>query len=256
MRRLGQAHSRRGFTLIELLVVIAIIAILAAILFPVFARAREKARQTSCLSNIKQIATAIHMYATDHDQRLWQYYHVPDWYIWESGPGYGEPYGIPRLLDPYIMNLQIWQCPTLRDKCSYAVNFDIFSWLSTFSGGWWKAVNLGQIPTVAETCIMLDGPGYCFEWGFAGFTGAVRDWCKGVGGPAVAGCCAGDATDPYWEVIGAWDNGEHGSSSWPHNGGSNFAFLDGHAKWLSAQAAWSTPNLYWPPPPEWGFPSW
>ncbi|MGQ9733315.1 MAG: prepilin-type N-terminal cleavage/methylation domain-containing protein [Candidatus Zipacnadales bacterium] len=61
---------RRGFTLIELLVVIAIIAILAAILFPVFAKAREKARQTSCLSNIKQISLAMLAYAQDYDERF------------------------------------------------------------------------------------------------------------------------------------------------------------------------------------------
>ena len=61
---------RRGFTLIELLVVIAIIAILAAILFPVFARAREKARQTSCLSNVKELALALLMYSQDYDETI------------------------------------------------------------------------------------------------------------------------------------------------------------------------------------------
>jgi prepilin-type N-terminal cleavage/methylation domain-containing protein len=60
--------ARKGFTLIELLVVIAIIAILAAILFPVFARAREKARQTSCVSNLKQVALASLMYTQDYDE--------------------------------------------------------------------------------------------------------------------------------------------------------------------------------------------
>jgi len=88
MRRLRQAQPRRGFTLIELLVVIAIIAILAAILFPVFARAREKARQTSCLSNVKQIALAAHMYAQDYDEK-WPRcsLYTPDWsqgWFWYS----------------------------------------------------------------------------------------------------------------------------------------------------------------------------
>jgi len=68
---------RRGFTLIELLVVIAIIAILAAILFPVFAKAREKARQASCQSNLKQLALSAVMYRTDYDERNLQYYRGP-----------------------------------------------------------------------------------------------------------------------------------------------------------------------------------
>jgi prepilin-type N-terminal cleavage/methylation domain-containing protein/prepilin-type processing-associated H-X9-DG protein len=110
---------RHGFTLIELLVVIAIIAILAAILFPVFARAREKARQTTCLSNLKQIALASQMYSQDYDGNF------PSSLIGGAVPGSydqaninimvaGERYygGYPTLLNPYIKNTQVFWCPS------------------------------------------------------------------------------------------------------------------------------------------------
>src|SRR5579871_2552501 len=92
-------HSRHGFTLIELLVVIAIIAILAAILFPVFAKAREKARQTSCLSNQKQILLAWHMYAQDYDETVIPYS--------STGASGGYVYPWTLLIQPYSKNLQI-----------------------------------------------------------------------------------------------------------------------------------------------------
>ena len=93
---------RRAFTLIELLVVIAIIAVLAAILFPVFAQARDKARQTSCLSNTRQIGSAVMMYSQDHDEGL------PPW--WTSTPG-GYWYWHVHL-KPYVKNLQVFICPS------------------------------------------------------------------------------------------------------------------------------------------------
>jgi prepilin-type N-terminal cleavage/methylation domain-containing protein/prepilin-type processing-associated H-X9-DG protein len=100
--------NRRGFTLIELLVVIAIIAILAAILFPVFAKAREKARQTSCLSNLKQIALAIQMYTQDYDEIYPLEYNVPgNWPLWEDE------------LQPYIKNWQIFHCPSYNTTNVY-----------------------------------------------------------------------------------------------------------------------------------------
>jgi prepilin-type N-terminal cleavage/methylation domain-containing protein/prepilin-type processing-associated H-X9-DG protein len=111
---------RRGFTLIELLVVIAIIAIIAAILFPVFAQAREKARQAACMSNLKQMGTAFAMYTQDYDERL------PDrrdlkvslpggWKPWTSWPT-SDPRAAwaAIVLDPYIKNIGIWYCPSVQ----------------------------------------------------------------------------------------------------------------------------------------------
>lgn len=101
---------RRGFTLIELLVVIAIIAILAAILFPVFAQAREKARQTSCLSNFNQIAKAQMMYKQDNEET-----YTP--FMWGPGDG-GFSYNWqtcftwPQMIQPYVKNWQIHRCPS------------------------------------------------------------------------------------------------------------------------------------------------
>src|SRR5690349_22952387 len=95
--------KRRGFTLIELLVVIAIIAILAAILFPVFAQAREKARQTSCLSNTRQYATATLMYTQDYDETF-----PPNSYL-SGGVCVATFYSV---VNPYVKNSQITQCPS------------------------------------------------------------------------------------------------------------------------------------------------
>jgi len=113
-------RSEDGFTLIELLVVIAIIAILAAILFPVFATAREKARQTSCLSNFKQGALGIAMYVQDYDETMVPLVNGPD-------EGWGYDWTIdkvwPQLTAPYTKNYQIHRCPSdpyARDAVSMA----------------------------------------------------------------------------------------------------------------------------------------
>ncbi len=122
------SESRRGFTLIELLVVIAIIAILAAILFPVFARAREKARQASCQSNLKQLALAVLMYNQDYDET-----YAPFAYV--TATGFVTAFD---MLLPYLKNNQILLCPDDKvgrvigtnpiipsppaPKCSYAAN--------------------------------------------------------------------------------------------------------------------------------------
>src|SRR5438045_2253444 len=97
---LNKTTPRRGFTLIELLVVIAIIAILAAILFPVFAQARDKARQAVCLSNCKQLGTAIIMYTQDYDEVLPQGYNGPSKNSWG------------KVTVPYVKNTDIFTCPS------------------------------------------------------------------------------------------------------------------------------------------------
>ncbi|HEY3412370.1 MAG TPA: prepilin-type N-terminal cleavage/methylation domain-containing protein [Armatimonadota bacterium] len=111
--------GRRGFTLIELLVVIAIIAILAAILFPVFARAREQAKRSACVNNLKQIGTAMVMYLDDNDLRM------PDrrdlktslpggYHPWTSWPASDPRCGWAALvLGPYIRSNDIWNCPSI-----------------------------------------------------------------------------------------------------------------------------------------------
>jgi prepilin-type N-terminal cleavage/methylation domain-containing protein len=107
-KRLRSRLRTKAFTLIELLVVIAIIAILAAILFPVFAQARDKARQAACLSNEKQIGTSITMYAQDYDETL---PNCNSWgYAWT--PAIKDRY-IQQLTAPYVKNETIWYCPSV-----------------------------------------------------------------------------------------------------------------------------------------------
>ena len=110
---------RRGFTLIELLVVIAIIAILAAILFPVFARAREKARQTTCLSNVKEMDLAILMYVQDYDERymIHRCQSASHTSLWPLDCYFEAIY-------PYTKNMQIYDCPT-SNHAIYGAGCDI-----------------------------------------------------------------------------------------------------------------------------------
>ena len=99
-------RARRAFTLIELLVVIAIIAILAAILFPVFARARDKARQTTCANNLKQLSTATNLYYQEWDGYFPKFGGV-------VAPG--EKFGFGNLLKPYVRTIDVFHCPSGAD---------------------------------------------------------------------------------------------------------------------------------------------
>lgn len=140
MRSNPHREQALGFTLIELLVVIAIIAILAAILFPVFAQARAKARQATSLSNMKQQGLALQMYAQDYDEQ-----YICEWpfnNFWgQSDPGsYGANYTFHPYLNPYIKNKDIWKAPgsgteAVVSRKIYGTG-DVRGWDANLDGGY------------------------------------------------------------------------------------------------------------------------
>jgi prepilin-type N-terminal cleavage/methylation domain-containing protein len=142
-------HTRRAFTLIELLVVIAIIAILAAILLPVFAQAREKARQIACLSNMRQIGLATLMYAQDYDENIVRT---------ELGGDSGQEYYWADMLAPYIKNRDIFVCPNSGVRMQYSPT-------TRLSLQW--GYNYGINDIIAANCTNADDPG-CRHIGVAG----------------------------------------------------------------------------------------
>ncbi len=138
-------RKKSGFTLIELLVVIAIIAILAAILFPVFAKAREKARQASCSSNLKQIGLACTMYFQDYDERLLHYRH--------EAPG-NTSILWRDMIAPYIKNTQIFTCPSAATEQGYGWNYRYLGWPNAGGTSASAASSLAEVTSVAETVMI------------------------------------------------------------------------------------------------------
>jgi len=185
---------RRGFTLIELLVVIAIIAILAAILFPVFARARAKARQASCLSNLKQIAIADAMYTQDYDERLAAYFIFPG-----GTPDGAYYYYYDEMLAPYMKNQELWDCPddTGAQDRDYGPNYS---------------------DTGVPNPVTGDGYLYCFQ------PIAIFDYPAEV-------AIYGETQGYFWRYKSG--GVERLVYRHPRDQGNNWNFLDGHAKWLS-----------------------
>jgi len=243
-------RSGRGFTLIELLVVIAIIAILAAILFPVFAQAREKARAVTCVSNLRQLGTAIQMYATDYDQKY------PYWNWGASGQGGGNMKSLWHVaIFPYVKNTGIYACPSDGQNWGQSTT-DLYWWSiptaqrqidapmfetpaisgsggidriplsygigETFHNSGWGESSL---PAPASTAVLSESPVLLGDlWGidnrpnariamrFAASKTADAPW----------------GTDQVFVWNPAWDVNTR------HQGGLNVAYADGHAKWMRA----------------------
>ena len=199
-------RSFRGFTLIELLVVIAIIAILAAILFPVFAKAREKARQASCSSNLKQLALGALMYAQDYDELLMPlYYDVPDHMSWAV-----------NFLQPYVKNMNVVECPSTKAK-SYGWNDQYLSHRP-----------MAALAVPAETvmfcdvkrCIISSRRGYSWNLGVY----AASHFASSTMPPAPFS----DEDDLPLAGDPIYSPRARGT----HNGGPEVAFVDGHVKWM------------------------
>lgn len=213
--------SHRAFTLIELLVVITILAILVALLFPVFARMREKARVTNCTSNARQLGMALLMYAHDYDEMLpipWHFLGEPSWCL---------PYGSwKQLILPYVKNSQVFICPSkpraypcpagmpLPDTGSYGVN------------AYWSE---------------LDNPS---SWHLASFEQPSQTFLLGENND-------GDwVVEPGKDKSGKWrcSDGRWPGPGWyyaRHFGGSVWVYADGHAKWLKAGKAFANDCWLW-----------
>lgn len=208
-----QSRNNVGFTLIELLVVIAIIAILAAILFPVFARAREKANQSSCLSNMKQYALAWHMYAQDYDETFGGCRHDinengvrVDYMMWWE------------VLDPYVASDALRVCP--GDKTQ-----------DPGYGGNWRG--WGYVIGHATRGLRASPPAYdpiydglpMAEIAHPAQLVMMGDSYDSTASPRMYRYYLYREANDYPERFGR------------HNMGNNFAFCDGHAKWIACANA-------------------
>jgi len=248
--------KRRAFTLIELLVVIAIIAILAAILFPVFARARESARRASCASNLKQIILAYNMYTQDYDEMT-----VPNFELDNNlgggsvtggTGGYAYPYW-PDILYPYTKNKQIFKCPSTdsalataageRGLVGYAYNQANIQndYIVYDEGGKSHGVSMAKFGHPSTTIVFSDGFLYNGPW-FAGSAvdnSSDQDGVYGAYNPNTPLFHADNSSfsnlDDGKLIAGGGTTGVSRSTDRvlrAHFDGANYAFVDGHVKWL------------------------
>ncbi len=242
--------TRRGFTLIELLVVIAIIAILAAILFPVFAQARESARKASCTSNLKQVGLAILMYTGDYDETLpWSasnavtptmtWYDLVEPYVKVGAQGFGfagSPvktfYTCPsfpntsvpaRAGDPAPPSFTAAQ---ITPAMSYAANGNIMPMGNrSFPGFWFPGLItiLAQLGAPANVVLA---------------THAMGTRPAVAGDDTTTGCTGNESGTPPGAPAPQGGAGVYCAARYKHNGGSVYLLADGHAKWFRGPDSW------------------
>jgi prepilin-type N-terminal cleavage/methylation domain-containing protein/prepilin-type processing-associated H-X9-DG protein len=223
----SRIHRDQGFTLIELLVVIALIAILAAILFPVFAQARDKARASTCLSNVKQIALAGSMYVQDYDEQM-----VPTYQYYD---GFSGNVNYLRwwydMINPYVKNWGVLQCPSGR-----AFNTSGVTKVDTNNGvgGVWISY------------------GTCSNTWCVGSFGSAKSYAAVVEPANTIWVAESSSASPeLWVRDGLWgwtcpknqippDRRAANVACSRHSEGGNYAFVDGHAKWLRK----TTPEMW------------
>ncbi len=220
------AVRRRGFTLIELLVVIAIISILAAILFPVFSRVRERARCTKCLSNVKQLVMAFQIYADDHDETLplW----CMDW-PWKSALSDGAGNTWDAVLLPYYRNSELLYCPSnpfLKTRSDWTGSLPLRGYAMTgytagsdHAGAYATPEYLSEFPAPTRTVLL-------FEKG-----GAPKDFYADAKAEHFfqMGMLQCLKTTPKHDSSYEYCDNGFTDRTW-HAKGKNFGFVDGHAE--------------------------
>ncbi|HEX9996654.1 MAG TPA: DUF1559 domain-containing protein [Abditibacterium sp.] len=206
---------KKGFTLIELLVVIAIIAILAAILFPVFGRARENARRSSCQANVKQIGLGIKQYIQDYDEKF-------------PLQGTTAATGWAIQLQPYLKSTQIFQCPSETNPPGTTA--ELTAGTPQYTDYWYNQRLSGQSEASAEfianTLMNGDGGGTVTSGGATG--GNANYAMVGNGGTTLNDATIGTVS------AAAFDRAITGTINYAgrHLEGANYGYADGHAKWL------------------------
>ena len=235
--------NRKGFTLIELLVVIAIIAILAAILFPVFAKARDRAKATTCLNNMKQLSLAFLNYFEDHEQMFPPYGGVATW---------GDKNGWSERIYPYVKSLEVYRCSTnTKSNYSYSMNAASSAQAARVTSrikSPAKFIHLMEAPGAGNSAykINVNATFNNTQTGdsdltneIGNVTSDVSTWNNIQPDGAVYGDQNGNwITTPHANPMTIQrfrdKSGAHiGRLYFPgwHNGGNNLMFLDGHVKW-------------------------